>query len=154
MFHAVEQAASAALAAFKHTSHMPRRGPLDNWVRPFGPAKAIGSPLPPRFEEKRDARALTLVSQATHPIRMHGPRAGAGFAAANDPVETVALESLRAFAAVALSSVWRIFGANISHAFRQPLHRPLQVCSMLFGLLYADLGYKAGCQFCFFPHLK
>lgn len=42
----------------------------------------------PLLEEERDLRGPTLVAQLDHPLPLHRARAGAAFAADNDPVDS------------------------------------------------------------------
>src|SRR5579864_5260511 len=45
------------------------------------------SPLAPLLEEKRDVGRCALVADGAEPIGMRRPRAGAGFAARDDPIQ-------------------------------------------------------------------
>jgi len=51
-------------------------------------------PLSPLFEKKRHARAGALVPQLARPVRVHGPRAEACLAAADDPVDILCVRVL------------------------------------------------------------
>ena len=47
----------------------------------------LGCPFAPAFEEKGHIGGLALIAQKPHTLRVHGARAGAGFAPAYHPME-------------------------------------------------------------------